>query len=151
MNTWGNEQYNMQMMANMAMPGIMPGMIPPAIVPPFNMVGDVNQMQMQQMGALATAPQPNGQFIGPVIPEPQGNETAMATGDEVANQTQGQEKRQSRDKTDRVDRRDGRDRDRERGSYNEFNELVFVPTYKFNSTPHTLNVNFKAIFSLNNI
>ncbi|XP_026736920.1 ecto-NOX disulfide-thiol exchanger 2-like [Trichoplusia ni] len=117
MNSWGNEQYNMQgMMTNIAMPGIMPGMIPPAIIPPFNMVGDMNQIQMQQMGALGTAPQANGQFIGPVVPETQSNETAMAPVDEAANQTQVQEKRQSRDKADRGDRRETRDRDRERES-----------------------------------
>ncbi|CAD0203612.1 unnamed protein product [Chrysodeixis includens] len=118
MNTWGNEQYGMpNMMANMAMPGMMPGMMPPAIVPPFSMMGDVNQMQMQQMGALSNAPQPNGQFIGPVIPESQSTEMAMATGNEEANQTQVQEKRQSRDRADRGDRREPRDnRDRERDS-----------------------------------
>lgn len=117
------------MMTNMAMPGIMPGMIPPAIIPPFNMVGDMNQIQMQQMGALGTAPQANGQFIGPVVPETQGNETAMAPVDEVANQTQVQEKRQSRDKADRGDRRETRDRDRERGLYAEIVEVKWQIMY----------------------
>lgn len=113
MNSWGNDQFAIQNMMQ-GMPNMMPNMIPPGamappLVPPFQLLGEINQMQAMPVNT----PQPNAQFIGPVIPE----NVAMFSQDIIETeieakdngQEQTQEKRQSRDKNHR------RDRERERG------------------------------------
>uniref|UniRef100_A0A2A4JK90 RRM domain-containing protein n=1 Tax=Heliothis virescens TaxID=7102 RepID=A0A2A4JK90_HELVI len=115
MNSWGNEQYTMQNMMH-AMPNMMPNMMQPGalvppLLPPFSMMGDMNQMQMTPMPSAVNPPQNNGQFIGPVIPQTGEDVPVSEAVVEANQQSELQDKRHSRDRNERRDR----DRERDRG------------------------------------
>lgn len=118
MNSWGNDQFAMQNMMH-GIPNMMPNMMPPGamappLVPPYQMMGEINQIPMQAMPVThVNPPQPTGQFIGPVIPE----NVTMVTQDltETENETKNSDQEQTQEKRQSRDRNDRRDRDRERG------------------------------------